>query len=130
MELGYQEPIQLLLAQLHPIQFFRELFALLASRTGNIGINLVGCFHFSVIDEIQVTMNGFSLFGNNRPFFTPLVHHSKMLSTFPEFMMAGTGMNLKYLTEFVQSSTFKESVMTHQLISCLEPLNSSQIDDY
>jgi len=58
MELGYQKPYELLLAQLHPIQFFggkdvfAELFTLLASY-GHIGNNLLGCFDFAVLSLMK-----------------------------------------------------------------------------
>jgi len=133
VELGYQEPYELLLAQLHPMQFFgdtdvfAELFTLLASCASTIGTKLVGCFDFAVIDEIQATMNGEMVYGNNRPFFTPLIYQSKMFGSFPLFMVAGTGMNFKYLNEFVKSSAFKESELKNQLVSGFEPLNENQV---
>jgi len=132
MELGYQKPCELLLAQLHPMQFFggtdvfAELFTLLASCASTVGTNLVGCFDFAVIDEIQATMIGETVYGNDRPFFTPLVYHSKMFGKFPLFMVAGTGMNFQYLNEFVKSSAFKESVLKHQLVACFEPQQTGE----
>jgi len=136
MELGYQKPYELLLAQLHPKQFFggtdvfAELFTLLASCASTVGTNLVGCFDFAVIDEIQATMNGEKVYHYNRPFFTPLVYHSKMFGQFPVFMVAGTGMNFQYLNELVISSAFKESELDHQLVACSEPLNTTQVCEY
>jgi len=137
MELGYQKPCELLLAQLHPIQFFggkdvfADLFTLLASYGRGIGNNLLGCFDFAVIDEIQATMTGATVYMNDRPFFTPLVYHSKMCGRFPVFMVAGTGMNFEYLKELVISpSFFKKSSLYYQLVSCLGPLDATQVCVY
>jgi len=136
MELGYDKPCELLLAQLHPIQFFggkdvfSELFTLLASYGRTVRNNLVGCFDFAVIDEIHATMTGATVYRNNTRFFTPLIYHSKMFGRFPVFMVAGTGLDFSYLHELMQSNTFKKSSLKHQLVSCLEPLDASQVCEY
>ena len=58
LNLGYDQPQQILLAQLHPIQFFgvdifKELFDSLAKRSDvMIGRKIEECFDFVALDEI------------------------------------------------------------------------------
>lgn len=142
LELGYVQPQQILLAQLHPIQFFgidifKELFESLAERSDvTIGRKIGKCFDFVAIDEIQRSLEGekgFKLPGstNNRPFFSPLVWHSKLIGKFPKFIVSGTGINFEYMKDLMLSGTFKmNQVTSHQVISDFHPLNKEQTKGY
>jgi len=142
LDLGYVQPQQILLAQLHPIQFFgidifKELFDSLAKRSDvMIGRKIEKCFDFVAIDEIQRSLEGkkvFNLTGstNDRPFFSPLVWHSKLIGKFPKFIVSGTGINFEYIKELMLSGTFKRNQVTsHQFISDFQPLNKEQTEQY
>ena len=140
--LGYTKPNQILLAQLHPKQFFgidifKELFDSLAKRSHIvIGRKIEECFDFVAIDEIQRSLEGklvFNLPGsiNNRPFFSPLVYHSKLMGKFPKFIVSGTGINFNYIQELMLSFTFKtKTIFFYQVISDFQPLSKEQTEQY
>ena len=142
MTLGYTQPWQILLAQLHPIAVFKydifhNVFHNLVS-LGNKYISFPQCdsnFPFIAIDEIQAALEGeivhlSSRSSNRRPFFTPLVYYSKMEGMFPQFVVAGTGINFEYLKELMVSTTLKRDECTWVDISDFHPLTKQQVVDY
>ena len=138
---GFQDTQTILLAQLHPSAFFGSdvfelLFtALVKEPTFNM-TQIVNPFPFVAIDEIQVTLEGTSRHllpesGTNRPFFSPLVHYSKKLGLFPNFLLSGTGINFKFVKGAMESGTMKRNLVTaYQVISDFRPLSKSQVESY
>ncbi|KAJ3230321.1 hypothetical protein HDU78_008492, partial [Chytriomyces hyalinus] len=141
-DLGYNQPWQILLAQLHPVQFFgrdifEDLFESLAKRsqTTTIAIKIESCFDFVAIDEIQMTVESNAVFRltsqKQRPFYSPLVYHTKRLGKFTNFIVSGTGINYQLIEELMASSTMKASDFTHHsIISGIEPLDKDAIAAY
>ncbi|TPX49701.1 hypothetical protein CcCBS67573_g10145 [Chytriomyces confervae] len=141
-DLGYNQPSQILLAQLHPTQFFgrdifEDLFDSLAKRsqTTTIAIKIESCFDFVAIDEIQMTVESNAVFRltsqKQRPFYSPLVYHTKRLGKFTNFIVSGTGINYQLIEELMASSTMKASGFTrHSVISGIEPLDKDAIAAY
>ncbi|KAI8820320.1 hypothetical protein BJ741DRAFT_572512 [Chytriomyces cf. hyalinus JEL632] len=142
-DLGYNQPWQILLAQLHPVQFFgcdifKLLFESLAerSKTTSIGSTIERCFDFVAIDEIQMIVESSFVFSlpnseNARPFYSPLVFYTKHLGKFPNFIVSGTGINYIAIDELMASGTMKaEQFTSHSTISNIEPLDKDAIVDY
>jgi hypothetical protein len=88
IENGITEPKQILLAQIHPVDFFGlDLFAVLYSDILNVNLSQrfvasSNPFPFIAIDEIQISLEGLNLFRlpvskSARPFFSPLVYYIK-----------------------------------------------------
>ncbi|KAJ2986351.1 hypothetical protein HDV02_006760 [Globomyces sp. JEL0801] len=68
---------------------------------------------------------------NVRPFFSPLVQHSKMMRIFPHFLLSGTGINFEYFKEAMESSTMKRHQQTnHKVVSCFHALSRRDIEIY
>ncbi|KAI8845365.1 hypothetical protein BJ741DRAFT_145871 [Chytriomyces cf. hyalinus JEL632] len=142
-DLGYNQPWQILLAQLHPVQFFGcDIFALLFeslaehSPTTTFAIRINRCFDFVAIDEIQMFAESscaFSLLGSEHamPFYAPLVLHTKHLG-FPNFIVSGTGINyIAILGLTAGASTMKADQFTsHSAISGIKPLSKDAIVAY
>ncbi|KAI9341509.1 hypothetical protein BDR26DRAFT_918448 [Obelidium mucronatum] len=140
--LGYNQPYQLLLAQLHPVEFFgcdlfEQLFSSLAKRYPmTVGCKIENCFNFVAIDEIQRTVESehvFQLPGSSqkRPFYSPLVYFSKNLGKFKSFIVSGTGINYQNIEELMGSSAMKDKIiMCHSTISDIQPLGKAQIAKY
>jgi hypothetical protein len=136
IDLGYDQPHQLLLAQLHPKQFFgndifKELFQSLAKKR-QFRIAFERYFDFVAIDEIQSTLKGRKIFGISlRPFFSPLIYYSKCLKLCKTFLISGTGINFKFIKELIESATMKPNIKTeYQLVASLNPLTVDQIAAY
>ncbi|KAI8820595.1 hypothetical protein BJ741DRAFT_557502 [Chytriomyces cf. hyalinus JEL632] len=142
-DLGYNQPWQILLAQLHPVQFFGcDIFALLfkslaeRSRTTTINSTINRCFDFVAIDEIQMIVESSFVFSlpnskNARPFYSPLVFYTKHLGKFPNFIVSGTGINYIAIHELMASGTMKAKQFTsHSIISKIRPLDKDAIVDY
>ncbi|KAI8823940.1 hypothetical protein BJ741DRAFT_714992 [Chytriomyces cf. hyalinus JEL632] len=142
-DLGYNQPWQILLAQLHPVQFFGcDIFALLfeslaeRSKATSIGSTIERCFDFVAIDEIQMIVESSFVFSlpnseNARPFYSPLVFYTKHLGKFPNFIVSGTGINYIAIDELMASGTMKaEQFTSHSTISNIEPLDKDAIDAY
>ncbi|KAJ3392955.1 hypothetical protein HDU84_003171 [Entophlyctis sp. JEL0112] len=131
---GYTAPHQILLAQLHPIAFFgidifAELFLSLALRKAKFRINLKemnGFFDFLVIDDIQHSVFGDSLFvdsnGTPRPFFSPLLSASKR--RFFNFVVSGTAISSEILQELHISRG--KPHFSVSFVSNLTPLDASR----
>ncbi|KAJ3225185.1 hypothetical protein HDU78_010739, partial [Chytriomyces hyalinus] len=143
LDLGYNTPAKILLAQLHPKAFFgrdlfSELYDSLAARTFvNIRQSterIKQLFDFVAIDEIQQSLEGshiFPLSVENRPFFSPLVFFSKHLGQFPKFIVCGTGINFDLLTELLISGSMKaEQFTAYDVISDLKPLDKGEAESY
>ncbi|KAJ3332090.1 hypothetical protein HDU76_001297 [Blyttiomyces sp. JEL0837] len=136
----YKEPHQILLAQLHPKAFFgcdifADLFESLA-RQNAVTVKLSDYqgewFDFVAIDDIQRCLEGAKVHKlpgreNSRPFFSPLVFHSKAIGRFSKFILAGTGINFDYLTEMLSSMTMKDNQCA---ISDLKPLTQEDAATY
>ncbi|KAI8823930.1 hypothetical protein BJ741DRAFT_714983 [Chytriomyces cf. hyalinus JEL632] len=142
-DLGYNQPWQILLAQLHPVQFFGcDIFKLLfeslaeGSKTTSIGSTIERCFDFVAIDEIQMIVESSFVFSlpnseNARPFYSPLVFYTKHLGKFPNFIVSGTGINYIAIDELMASGTMKAKQFTsHSTISNIQPLDKDAIDAY
>lgn len=142
MDLGYIQPHQILVAQLHPRQFFgidifEKLFDSLAKRSNTtVGTKLDRCFDFVAIDEIQKSVETeliFSLPGSRskRPFYSPLIYHSKHVGKFPAFIVSGTGINFQVIEELMGTGVMKDNLITcHMVISNMLPLDKDQVARY
>ena len=141
IQLGYKEPSDILLAQLHPDEFFgvdlfKTLFDALAPYD-NLVFDGYQYFQnkidFAVIDEIQLTIKGTEIFDGTdkkRPFFSPLAFYSKTEVNMKTLILAGTGINFSLLKELVESSTFKATRTDYELLSPLHPLGWDEVKDY
>ncbi|KAJ3231478.1 hypothetical protein HDU78_007704 [Chytriomyces hyalinus] len=140
-DLGYNQPWQILLAQLHPVQFFgrdifKDLFDSLAKRsqTTTVTCKIESCFDFVAIDEIQNTVESKAvcrLTGKHEmPFYSPLVYHTKRLGKFTNFIVSGTGINYKLIEQLTPSSTMKAEITHHSFISGIGPLDKDAIAAY
>jgi phosphoenolpyruvate synthase/pyruvate phosphate dikinase len=132
LELGYNKPHQILLAQIHPVQFFgSDIFHTLfmnQSQNANLCTDFIDPFPFLAIDEIQMSLTeGINTHLNNRPFFTPLILQSR---PFPKFFISGTGINFGIITNMLESSTLKESLGTYTLIGDFLPLTPEGVESY
>ncbi|KAJ3317586.1 hypothetical protein HDV06_001377 [Boothiomyces sp. JEL0866] len=138
---GFKEPWQILLAQLHPVAFFgidlfEHLFTALLEEQVSVGIATVKPFQFIAIDEIQLCVESMAVHllpgsANNRPFFSPLVHYSKMMRNFPHFLLSGTGINFEFVKEAMESSTMKDNQMTnYEVVSNFHALSREDIEIY
>lgn len=140
IDLGFNEPCQILLAQVHPVAFFGiDLFKDLLTevlKEPYFGTKIIKPFPFAVIDEIQTVVESSSshlLPGSSsfRPFFSPLVYSSKKMLMFPTFLLAGTGINFELFTEIMDSGTMKSHQVTaYKVISNLHPLSISEVKSY
>ncbi|KAJ3342997.1 hypothetical protein HDU83_005842 [Entophlyctis luteolus] len=141
--LGYNSPSQILLAQLHPVQFFgwdvfRDIFNSLAERSSatTIGRKIQKCFDFVAIDEIQKSVESERLFQlpgsfQKRPFYSPLVYFSKHLGKFTNFIVSGTGINYQIIEELAGTGVMKMNIITrHSTISGIKPLDKRGIALY
>ena len=140
MENGFKKPWQILLAQLHPVAFFgidifeHVLESLL--KESFIDTRFENPYRFVAIDEVQILVESlakFSLPGSKslRPFFSPLVHFSKTMQVFPQFILSGTGINFEFLKEAMESGTMKRNLVTdYQTISDFHPLSKSEVEKY
>jgi hypothetical protein len=138
---GFKGPQTILLAQLHPAAFFgsdvfEQLFTALAKEPIFNATQIVNPFPFVAIDEIQVTLEGQAVYNlssssTKRPFFSPLVHYSKLMSIFPSFLLSGTGINFQFVKEAMESGTMKRGqVITYKVVSDFHPLSKSQVESY
>ena len=141
MEKGFKQPWQILLAQLHPVSFFgvdifEYVFTALLKESVFFVPPKVECFSFVAIDEIQIFVESGSVHyfhgsKNLRPFFSPLVHCSKMMGVFPNFLLSGTGINFEYVKEAMESSTMKRYQQTnHEVVSSFHALSRRDIEIY
>ena len=140
IEKGFKEPRHILLAQLHPIAFFgldlfEYLFTALATEPF-VGTTIVKSFPFAAIDEIQVCVESSVVHrlpgsDNLRPFFSPLIHYSKHLGLFPQYLLSGTGINFRFVKEAMESSTMKEAQITdYEVLSNFRPLSKIDVEQY
>ena len=141
MEKGFKEPWQILLAQLHPFAFFgvdlfEHLFIALLEAQVSVETATVNPFPFAAIDEIQLCVESEGVhrligIANKRPFFSPLVHYSKMMRMFPHFLLSGTGINFEFVKEAMESSTMKDNQNTnYEVVSNFHALSRSDIEFY
>ena len=141
MEKGFKEPRQILLAQLHPVAFFgvdvfEYVFTALLEEQVSVQTAIVKPFPLTAIDEIQLCVESECLHrlpgsANKRPFFSPLVHYSKMMRIFPHFLLSGTGINFEYVKEAMESSTMKRHQHTnHEVVSSFHALSRRDIEIY
>jgi hypothetical protein len=141
IEKGFIEPRQILLAQLHPVAFFGvdifgSVFTTLLKEQVSVLVATVNPFPLTAIDEIQLCVESnavHSLSGsaNKRPFFSPLVHYSKMMLIFPHFLLSGTGINFEYVKEAMESSTMKNNQKTnYEVVSDFHALSKADIEVY
>jgi hypothetical protein len=144
ISLGFDKPWQILLAQLHPNEFFGsdvfdDLFKAIVNecRFHSTVPSIEECFPFVAIDEIQtavedVTHHSFPGSRSFRPFLSPLVYYSKQFNKFPQFMVAGTGINFEIIKQLLESSTMKYGQTTsYQVLSnYFRPLTKDQATDY
>lgn len=143
--LGFSEPSQLLLAQLHPIAFFGEdvflsIFNLLFMDPDfSPHLHFLTDVHVSsltVIDEIQKTVKSEEVHrldgsSNDRPFFSPLVRFSKELICCTTFLLTGTGINFELFKNLMESSTMKlDQKRSYQIDSPFAPLSKSEVVKY
>jgi hypothetical protein len=113
MEKGFKKPWDLLLAQLHPVSFFgidifKHLFNILLKEPYYVVQPKIEYFSLVAIDEIQIFVESNSVHSltgsrNLRPFFSPLVYYSKMMQTFPQFLLSGTGMNFDLVKDSMEA---------------------------
>jgi hypothetical protein len=140
VDLGYSKPHQLLLAQLHPKQFFgtdifEEVFVSL-TLWPFVLTQFDKYFDFVAIDDIQGTLQEEAVFDsphseNRRPFYSPLVYNSKRSIGFRTFIVSGTVINFEYQREMIESSAMKMDIVTDsRMISSLKPLTASQVAAY
>ena len=141
IEKGFKKSWQILLAQLHPVAFFgvdifEYLFkALLKEPTFN-ATKIVNPFPFVAIDEIQSCVESSAVHllpgsTNRRPFFSPLVHYSKMMGIFPHFLLSGTGINFEFVRESMESSVMKDNQLTrYEVVSEFPTLSRKDIENY
>ena len=138
---GFGDPKPILLAQLHPAAFFgsdvfEQLFTTLVKEPIFNATQIVKPFNFVAIDEIQVTLEGEAVYhlsssGKKRPFFSPLVHYSKLMDMFPSFLLSGTGINFQFVKEAMESGTMKRRMATdYKVVSDFYPLLKSQVESY
>ena len=138
---GFNDPKTILLAQLHPSAFFgsdvfEQLFTALVKEPIFNATQIVNPFPFVAIDEIQVTLEGDAVYrlsssGKKRPFFSPLVHYSKLMNIFPHFLLSGTGINFQFVKEAMESGTMKRHLVTaYEVVSDFHPLSKSEIESY
>jgi len=141
MEKGFKEPWQILLAQLHPraffgIDLFTRLFEALLKEQLSVETATVKLFPFAAIDEIQIFVESNSVHSlpdsaNSRPFFSPLVHYSKMMGIFPQFLLSGTGINFELVKELMESGAMKDNQITnYEVVSNFHPLSKKDIEIY
>ena len=141
MEKGFKQPWQILLAQLHPVAFFgvdlfEYVFTTLLKEQVSVETATVKPFPLAAIDEIQLCVESKAVHllpgsTNNRPFFSPLVHFSKMMRIFPHFLLSGTGINFEYVKEAMESSTMKRHQQTnHEVVSSFHALSREDIEIY
>ncbi|RKP20084.1 hypothetical protein ROZALSC1DRAFT_13153 [Rozella allomycis CSF55] len=144
MSLGFDQPWQILLAQLHPnaffgIDVFYYLFITLVDEFVIMKIQpkLENCFPFVAIDEIQLSIETAKNHclpesSNMRPFFSPLVFFTKMFRKFPRFIVAGTGINFELIKDALESSTMKADQRTaYQVLSKrFRPLTKAEVVEY
>ena len=125
LELGYIEPHQILLAQLHPKQFFGvDIFKVLYEKLVNLSTKVLcrtsnNYFPFVTIDDVDETQTGETVFdigiGSKRPFFSPLMLHLKVSIQVPMLVVTGTNFNVEMLDEMVPRSVMKPSFADYNL---------------
>ena len=139
--IGFGTPEKLLLAQIHPHAFFgndvfQKLFDTLIKDPAIEGIDITDHFSFAAIDEIQMTLKGRSYHRlpgsiNNRAFFSPLVHYSKSLKKFTQFLICGTGIDFVSLKDSLESGTMKrQRFMAYEVVSPFQPFTRSHAVEY
>jgi hypothetical protein len=140
-ENGFENPWQILLAQLHPVAFFgvdifESVFSTLLKEQVSVEITTLNPFSLTAIDEIQICVESQEVYRlpgsrNNRPFFSPLVHYSKMMRTSPHFLLSGTGINFEFVKEAMESSTMKGNQKTnYEVVSSFHALSREDIEKY
>ena len=138
---GFGDPKSILLAQLHPVAFFgsdvfERLFTTLVKEPIFDATQIVNPFPFVAIDEIQVTLESDAVYhlsssSSKRPFFSPLVHYSKLMNNFPRFLLSGTGINFQFVKEAMESGTMKRHLVTnYEVVSDFHPLLKPQVESY
>jgi hypothetical protein len=140
IELGYNYQLHILNAQLHPNAFFGcdvfdDIFHSLARLSVEVNMGSFKPFDFVVIDEIQLSVERDLKFvisqeATPRPFFSPLVYYSKLIETFPAFIVSGTGINFELIQRMLTSTTLKKSNIGSKVVSTLNPLSKDQIECY
>jgi hypothetical protein len=142
IEKGFNDPKQLLLAQIHPLAFFgidvfQEVFTHLLWLDFSSFQSYSNYFDLIAIDEIQHTVeNSDYVFklphsANSRPFFSPIIYLLKTFGKFPKFIISGTGINFNLLDEMLSSMTAKpEQVFKHCLLDNLKPLQRDEVIMY
>jgi len=66
--------------------------------------------------------------GKKRPFFSPLVYHSKRMGIFRNFLLSGTGINFALIKELMESSVMKlNPAISYEVVSDFQPLSKSQV---
>ncbi|KAI8892222.1 hypothetical protein BC833DRAFT_533201 [Globomyces pollinis-pini] len=136
-----KDPKTILLAQLHPTAFFgcdifSKLFTKLMNEATFNAMQIKNSFAFVAIDEIQVTFEGTKRHllpnsGTKRPFFSPLVHYSKLMNVFPTFLLSGTGINFQFVKEAMESGAMKRNLVTaYEVVADFHPLSKSQVESF
>ncbi|KAJ3117251.1 hypothetical protein HDU96_007402 [Phlyctochytrium bullatum] len=138
----FSDPHKILLAQLHPTDFFGcDIFKVLFRYVVDIGKVIVGldqiikkrCFDFAAIDEIQSTLRGtpqYVLTSSRRPFFSPLIYYSVLRDFFSHFILSGTRIKFPLIRELLESSAMKQAKVEYEVIQGLEPLNEDRAKRY
>ena len=138
---GIKEPSQILLAQLHPkaffgVDIFECIFNELSESARILSTRPIKYFPLAAIDEIQVILETshvhmVSTLSVLRPFFSPLVCVSKLLTTFPCFLVAGTGINFEYVQEILNQGTAKSGqCLAYEIESPFDALTENEIEVY
>jgi hypothetical protein len=144
LDLGYTQPHQILCAQIHPLAFFGvDIFHLLLSdllreypESFSTGFAFKP-FSFVAVDEIQMalkTAEVHKLLDTStkfRSFAAPLIYHSKVMGNFPQFVVAGTGMDFELMHDILESVAMKGNICTeYRIIADFKPLDGTLIRDY
>ncbi|KAK5670240.1 hypothetical protein QVD99_003255 [Batrachochytrium dendrobatidis] len=138
---GFKEPWQILLAQLHPIAFFgvdlfERLFTTLVKEPGLSPTAITNPFPFIAIDGVRNLAGGRRFHfqpesRNFRPFFTPLVYHSKMMGVFPHCLLSATSIDFELIKELVEFSVMKDGQVTDcVVVSDFHPLTKLEVEQY
>ncbi|EGF79670.1 hypothetical protein BATDEDRAFT_25363 [Batrachochytrium dendrobatidis JAM81] len=138
---GFKEPWQILLAQLHPIAFFgldlfECLFTTLVKEPGLSPTAITNPFPFIAIDGVRNLAGGRRFHfqpesRNFRPFFTPLVYHSKMMGIFPHFLLSATSIDFELIKELVEFSAMKDDQITDcVVVSDFHSLTKLEVEQY
>ncbi|KAJ3122181.1 hypothetical protein HK098_003059 [Nowakowskiella sp. JEL0407] len=137
IRIGFDTPDKILVAQLHPRQFFgtdvfdRIFGALCEMNYREIACEITDSFEFVAIDEIQACLEVpyYDKASGARPFFIPLVFESKLIGRFETLALSGTGINFSLIDELMLSQSFKDLQIKVEFME-LRPLDQSQITHF